>query len=38
LSESKKLDKIIQLSIAPLFAESIRRVHTDQSVSSLFTK
>ncbi|MBN1333110.1 MAG: ribose-phosphate pyrophosphokinase [Synergistales bacterium] len=38
LPESKKLDKIVQLSIAPLFAESIRRVHTDQSVSSLFTK
>lgn len=38
LPESKKLDKIIQLSIAPLFAESIRRVHTDQSVSSLFSK
>ncbi len=37
LLESKKLDKIVQLSIAPLFAESIRRVHTDQSVSSLFS-
>lgn len=38
LSESQKLDKIVQLSIAPLFAESIRRVHTDQSVSILFAK
>ncbi len=36
LSEEKKLDKIIQLSIAPLFAESILRVHSDRSVSSLF--
>jgi ribose-phosphate pyrophosphokinase len=38
LSKSQKLDKIVQLSIAPLFAESIRRVHTDQSVSILFSK
>ncbi len=38
LPESKKLDKIVQLSIAPLFAESIRRVHTDRSVSSLFKR
>ena len=36
LSEEKKLDKIIQLSIAPLFAEAILRVHSDRSVSSLF--
>jgi ribose-phosphate pyrophosphokinase len=38
LPESKKLDRINQLSIAPLFAESIRRVHTDRSVSSLFKR
>jgi ribose-phosphate pyrophosphokinase len=36
LPESKKSDKIIQLSIAPLFAEAILRVHSDRSVSSLF--
>lgn len=36
LPEGVKLDKIIQLSIAPLFAEAIRRVHNDSSVSSLF--
>lgn len=31
-----KSDRIIQLSIAPLFAEAILRVHNDRSVSSLF--
>ena len=37
LPENKKLDKITQLSIAPLFAEAIARVHSDRSVSSLFS-
>ncbi|MDD4836894.1 MAG: ribose-phosphate pyrophosphokinase [Dethiosulfovibrio sp.] len=36
LPDERKLDKIVQLSIAPLFAEAIRRVHNDSSVSSLF--
>ncbi len=36
LPDERKLDKITQLSIAPLFAEAIRRVHVDRSVSSLF--
>ncbi len=36
LPESKKSAKIVQLSIAPLFAEAILRVHNDRSVSSLF--
>ena len=36
LSKEKRLDKIIQLSIASLFAEAINRVHSDQSVSILF--
>lgn len=31
-----KSDRITQLSIAPLFAEAILRVHNDRSVSSLF--
>lgn len=36
LPAERKLDKIIQVSMAPLFAEVIRRVHTDSSVSCLF--
>lgn len=36
LPESKKSAKIVQLSIAPLFAEVILRIHNDRSVSSLF--
>lgn len=38
LPESKRSDRIVQLSIAPLFAEAILRVHSDRSVSSLFEK
>lgn len=36
LPEGRKLDKIVQVSMAPLFAEAIRRIHTGASVSSLF--
>ena len=36
LPDSKKSDKITQLSIAPLFADAILRVYSDHSVSSLF--
>lgn len=36
LHEDKKLDKIVQVSMAPLFAEAIRRIHSESSVSSLF--
>lgn len=36
LPAGRKLDKIIQVSMAPLFAEAIRRIHSDDSVSSLF--
>jgi ribose-phosphate pyrophosphokinase len=36
LPSERKLDKIIQVSMAPVFAEAIRRIHTDSSVSSLF--
>jgi ribose-phosphate pyrophosphokinase len=38
LPESKRSDRLVQLSIAPLFAEAILRVHSDRSVSSLFDK
>ncbi len=36
LAESQKIDKITCLSVAPLIADTIRRVHEDLSVSILF--
>ncbi|MDO5115802.1 MAG: ribose-phosphate pyrophosphokinase [Synergistaceae bacterium] len=36
LKEEKRLDKITVLPIAPLFAEALRRIHSEHSVSILF--
>ena len=36
LQEEKKIDKVVQLSVAPLISEAIIRVHERQSVSVLF--
>ncbi|SDI12015.1 ribose-phosphate pyrophosphokinase [Alteribacillus persepolensis] len=36
LPEEKKIDKVTQLSLAPLIAEAIIRVHEQTSVSTLF--
>lgn len=36
LTEEKKLDKIIQLPVAPVFAEAIARIYEDKPVSPLF--
>ncbi|MBW3625097.1 MAG: ribose-phosphate pyrophosphokinase [Armatimonadetes bacterium] len=35
--EEKRIEKLTVLSIAPLFAEAIRRIHTGESVGELFT-
>jgi ribose-phosphate pyrophosphokinase len=32
----KRIPKITVLSVAPLFGEAIKRIHTGESVSSLF--
>ena len=38
LTKEKKISKIKVLSVAPLLAEAIRRIHEDRSVSSLFSR
>ncbi|HOM02491.1 MAG TPA: ribose-phosphate pyrophosphokinase [Acetivibrio sp.] len=38
LDESKRLDKIVSLSVASVFAEAIERIYGDISISSLFTQ
>ncbi|KGG80641.1 ribose-phosphate pyrophosphokinase [Caloranaerobacter azorensis H53214] len=36
LTEDKQIDKIDVVSVAPLFAEAIRRIYSNESVSKLF--
>lgn len=36
LKEEKKIEKIISINVAPVFAEAIRRIYEDLSVSKLF--
>ncbi|MBR5251501.1 MAG: ribose-phosphate pyrophosphokinase, partial [Oscillospiraceae bacterium] len=36
LTEEKKIDKIKQTTVATVFADAIRRIYADQSVSTLF--
>jgi ribose-phosphate pyrophosphokinase len=37
LADGRRRDKIYQVSVAPLLAEAIRRIHRQESVSALFT-
>ncbi|MXY58465.1 MAG: ribose-phosphate pyrophosphokinase, partial [Gammaproteobacteria bacterium] len=36
VAPEKRLDKMTVLSVAPLMAEAIRRIHTGESVGALF--
>ena len=36
IPEDKRIDKIKEISVAPIFADAIRRIHEDLSVSKLF--
>ncbi len=38
LSQDKRIDKVKVISVAPLLGEAVRRIHQNESVSSLFTK
>ena len=37
IPEEKRIDKITVLSVAPSFAEAIKRIHSGKSVSDLFS-
>jgi ribose-phosphate pyrophosphokinase len=36
IEENKRIDQISVISVAPLIAEAIRRIHTGESVGALF--
>ncbi len=36
IPESKKIDKLKVLSVAPIFAQALKRIHNEESISSLF--
>jgi len=38
IPEERRFPKLRMLSVAPLFAEAIRRIHTGESVSQLFAQ
>jgi ribose-phosphate pyrophosphokinase len=38
VDEAKKMDRLDVISVAPLMAEAIKRIHTGESVGALFVK
>jgi len=36
IPETKKINRLKTLSVAPIFAQAIRRIHKEESISSLF--
>jgi ribose-phosphate pyrophosphokinase len=36
LSDEKRIDRVKQLSVAPLLGEAIRRIHNEETISALF--
>lgn len=36
--QDKQIDRLVTLSVAPLFAEAVRRIHLGESVSTLFSE
>ena len=36
--QDKPIDRLVSLSVAPLFAEAVRRIHLGESVSTLFSE
>lgn len=37
VSHKKKMDKLNVMSVGPLFAEAIKRIHSGESVGALFS-
>jgi len=38
LTKEKKIDRVLAISVAPLLAEAVARIHAHESISSLFSQ